>query len=216
MNKDKFLQVIKDGLNDFPSQELEDIIYDYEEHFYSAMQAGKSEEEITSALGDPYVIVNGYRAGYMQKVQDEKGEQKNTGENFKERRYDDNSQQNSKVNTNKILKFVIIGLLLLFLGPVAIGIVGALVGVIITIIVLPFSLTIAGVVILFSTMFNQTLGVAVVPTFIADLPTAVVGLMTIGSFAFSLLSLMIAYYAVKWCVVSIREAITKRNNRGIA
>lgn len=221
MNKNQFLKIIKDGLNDFPKQELDDIIYDYEEHFYSAMEAGKSEEEIVSELGDPYVIVNGYRAGYMQKVQEEKEE-----ENFREERRENTeytsyrSEPRKGTDVNKILKIVIVVLAAILIVPaifgVGIGVVGALFGVIVAILAVPFSLTLAGCGVLFSAMFNHTLGFISVPAFIADFPISVVVLMTIGSFALSILSLMLAYYLIKWIIVLIRKLIVKFNNRGVA
>lgn len=220
MNKNQFLQIIKDGLSDFPKQELDDIIYDYEEHFYSAMEAGKSEEEIVNELGDPYVIVNGYRAGYIQKVQEEKEE------TFKEERKENpeytsyTSERRNGMDANKILKLIIIGLLVLLFGPavfgLGIGAGGALFGIIVAIVVVPFSLTIAGCGVLFSALFNNTLGFIEVPAFIADFPLSVIVLMTVGSFALSILSLMLVYYLIKWIIVLIRKMIVNFNNRRVA
>lgn len=225
MNKNQFLQIIKDGLNDFPKQELDDIIYDYQEHFYSAMEAGKSEEEIVNELGDPYVIVNGYRAGYMQKVQEEK-EETAQEEPFREERRENTSYTNYEGNNrksndaNKILKIVIVALVILLVGPVVfgvgMGVLGALFGIIVALIAVPFSLTVAGCGVLFSALFNHTLGFISVPPFIADFPMSVIVLMTVGSFALSILSLMLAYYLIKWIIVLIRRLIVKYNNRGVA
>ena len=33
MTKELFLEILKDGLYDFPEGELSDILYDYKEHF---------------------------------------------------------------------------------------------------------------------------------------------------------------------------------------
>lgn len=67
MNKETFLNILKDGLSDFPEGSLADILYDYKEHFEVGFSSGKSEEEIISELGDPNDIVFQYRNGYLKK-----------------------------------------------------------------------------------------------------------------------------------------------------
>ena len=66
MNKMEFFKILEEGLIDFPAHELQEILYDYKEHFSNAQSDGKTEEEIIEELGDPYTIVNQYRSNYMQ------------------------------------------------------------------------------------------------------------------------------------------------------
>ncbi|MGL4773144.1 MAG: DUF1700 domain-containing protein [Clostridium sp.] len=220
MNKNEFLSIIKDGLKDFPEQELNDIIYDYEEHFFSAMEAGKSEEEIVNELGDPYVIVNGYRNGYLQK-NDVKEEEK---EEFKYDSYENNTKysksSNSGVDVNKILKIIIAGLLVILIGPLFLGLglgaIGVLFTILVAVIVVPFSLSLAGIAVIFSALFNHTLGFITVPNFIADFPMSVIVLGTVGSIALSLLTIIIAYYILKSIFVGIKNLIIRFNQRGRA
>ena len=66
MNKMEFFKILEEGLIDFPAHELQEILYDYKEHFSNAQSDGKTEEEIIEELGDPYTIVNQYRSNYIQ------------------------------------------------------------------------------------------------------------------------------------------------------
>lgn len=66
MNKETFLNILKDGLSDFPEGSLADILYDYKEHFEVGFNSGKTEEEIINELGDPNDIVFQYRNGYLK------------------------------------------------------------------------------------------------------------------------------------------------------
>lgn len=62
MTKDKWLEKLRKGLNGLSKEELEDILADYEEYFYDAMEKGRSEEEITNSLGDPVKLAKQLKA----------------------------------------------------------------------------------------------------------------------------------------------------------
>ncbi|GAA3106664.1 DUF1700 domain-containing protein [Rhizobium viscosum] len=53
MTRDAFLQKLRHGLAGLPPQEIEEIIGDYTAHFAESAAAGRSEEEVAAALGDP-------------------------------------------------------------------------------------------------------------------------------------------------------------------
>lgn len=53
MNKEEFMKNIKKNLTGLPQDEIADIVYDYDEHFRIGKENGKSEEEISSSLGNP-------------------------------------------------------------------------------------------------------------------------------------------------------------------
>lgn len=53
MNRELFLCRLKAMLKAQNVAEYADILYDYEEHFRSGLEAGKTEEEIANELGDP-------------------------------------------------------------------------------------------------------------------------------------------------------------------
>ncbi|ABO65690.1 HAAS signaling domain-containing protein [Geobacillus thermodenitrificans] len=56
MNKQQFLTALETELKKLPHEEREEIIQDFEEHFYIGMANGKSEEEISQSLGSPKQI----------------------------------------------------------------------------------------------------------------------------------------------------------------
>jgi uncharacterized membrane protein len=53
MTRDVFLQTLRQGLAGLPPQEIEEIVGDYAAHFAESAAAGRSEEEVAAALGDP-------------------------------------------------------------------------------------------------------------------------------------------------------------------
>ncbi|MFO7611658.1 MAG: DUF1700 domain-containing protein [Clostridia bacterium] len=72
MNKKAFLHQLRLGLKGIPKNDLEDIIYDYQEHIESALETGKSEEQITGELGSPKKIAKQHRAEFYFSQAEEK------------------------------------------------------------------------------------------------------------------------------------------------
>lgn len=62
MNRDKFIKILRKELSGIPREDIEDIVYDYEEHFEIGIHKGKTEEEIARELGNPKNIAKSYRA----------------------------------------------------------------------------------------------------------------------------------------------------------
>lgn len=59
MNKLEFLEILKDYLKkDLSSEEISDILRDYEEYFIDGVIEGKSDIEIIQGLGSPKTIAN--------------------------------------------------------------------------------------------------------------------------------------------------------------
>lgn len=57
LNKEEFLEILRDYLKrDFPENEVNDILRDYEEYFVDGLIEGKSNMEIISSLGSPKAI----------------------------------------------------------------------------------------------------------------------------------------------------------------
>ena len=93
MNKDEYLDLLELYLKDLPSDEINDILLDYEEHFRIGISKGKSEEEISKELGSPKYIADNYK-GVSLEV---------------------NSSQNQySRNSNDSSRKILIGLLLIF------------------------------------------------------------------------------------------------------
>ncbi|ALX48414.1 HAAS signaling domain-containing protein [Lentibacillus amyloliquefaciens] len=56
MNKEQFLTSLEKGLKKLPHEEREDIMHDFEEHFFNGSADGKTEEQISESLGSPKQI----------------------------------------------------------------------------------------------------------------------------------------------------------------
>ncbi|MGF7117197.1 HAAS signaling domain-containing protein [Methanobacterium oryzae] len=56
MNKDEYLEKLTELVKDMPEEDREDILSDYEEHFIIGLEKGRTEEEISRALGDPETV----------------------------------------------------------------------------------------------------------------------------------------------------------------
>ena len=46
MTKEKWIEELKNRLKGLSKEEIDEIVADYNEYFYDAMQSGRSEEEI--------------------------------------------------------------------------------------------------------------------------------------------------------------------------
>lgn len=64
MTKKVFMNELKSSLKGMPKNELDEILYDYEEHFQIGTERGESEEKIAQTLGSPSAIAKQYRAEY--------------------------------------------------------------------------------------------------------------------------------------------------------
>ena len=62
MTRQAFIARLRDGLRGLPPQTIADIVADYETHFADGEAAGRSEEEVARALGDPGRLARELRA----------------------------------------------------------------------------------------------------------------------------------------------------------
>lgn len=70
MNKEQFLKTLDSALKGLSSDEREDIIRDFEEHFLIGFKEGNSEEKISATLGSPKQIAKELLATYhLEKVE---------------------------------------------------------------------------------------------------------------------------------------------------
>ncbi len=198
MNKMEFFKILEEGLIDFPAHELQEILYDYKEHFSNAQSDGKTEEEIIEELGDPYTIVNQYRSNYIQvsttnteyeDTYEEKEANNETYTNYNDdsnKKYSNNSTNSSSNSLiNIILKIcMIVGLLILFF-PIVIAGLATVLGLGTGLLAIPFAFSISGILMLLGKFGFTILGFGV-PAFFADFPTSVTLLITIGSISATL------------------------------
>ncbi|QNK89139.1 DUF1700 domain-containing protein [Sporosarcina sp. resist] len=64
MNKRQFLSSLDSSLKKLPSNERQDILQDFEEHFTIGLHEGKTEEQISDLLGSPHQIAKEMAASY--------------------------------------------------------------------------------------------------------------------------------------------------------
>src|SRR5215471_14289825 len=62
MNRSTFLSHLRAGLDGLPPHDADEIIRDYETHFADGAAAGRSEEDVAAALGDPDRLAKELRA----------------------------------------------------------------------------------------------------------------------------------------------------------
>jgi uncharacterized membrane protein len=62
MTRQAFLTRLREGLRGLPPSLINDIVSDYENHFAEGHAAGRSEEEVAAALGDPGRLARELRA----------------------------------------------------------------------------------------------------------------------------------------------------------
>ena len=109
MNKERFIEILKSSLGNLPQDEIDDILYDYNEHFEIGINNGKTEEEICKELGDPKAIAKSYRASMAL----EKAEEYPSAKNL----------------TSAVLAAIALGFfnIVIVIGPF-IGIIGVIIG----------------------------------------------------------------------------------------
>jgi len=62
MNGSAFLSRLRDGLAGLPPKEIDEIVADYAAHFSDGTAAGRSEDDVAAALGDPSRLAKELRA----------------------------------------------------------------------------------------------------------------------------------------------------------
>jgi uncharacterized membrane protein len=62
MTRQAFMARLREGLAGLPAQTVADIVADYETHFNDGVAAGRSEEDVAAALGDPGRLARELRA----------------------------------------------------------------------------------------------------------------------------------------------------------
>lgn len=67
MNQTQFIYQLKQELEKYRVDSIEDILSDYKEHFIQGQARGKSEEEISQGLGSPVQIAKAYQVDALVK-----------------------------------------------------------------------------------------------------------------------------------------------------
>lgn len=77
LNIEEFIRVLSQGLQGMTQSEINDILYDYEEHFEVGLSRGKTQKEIINELGNPNNIAKSYKASSKVKEADSNPSTKN-------------------------------------------------------------------------------------------------------------------------------------------
>lgn len=67
MNREEYLEKLSMELRKVPKEDRDDILSDYEEHFLIGMEKGRSEEEISKALGNPRKVARQMKVEHIIK-----------------------------------------------------------------------------------------------------------------------------------------------------
>lgn len=169
MNRDDYLRQLKLNLYGLSTEEIEDIILDYEEHFQIGLSKGKSEEEISSELGNPRDIASNYIS------QSSNGFRKEA------------SPVNHNDNARKVLLIILLAFfnLIIVLGPYL-----GLLGIVLGIFGLGMGLFFGGIGIIFGAPF------AYLGSF-ADLHLLTVFGFSVGFVGLGILAFILGIYLVK-------------------
>jgi len=62
MKQEQFMQTLRQGLTSLPKKEVDEIVADYREYISDAVAAGRNEEEVIAALGDPAKLARELKA----------------------------------------------------------------------------------------------------------------------------------------------------------
>lgn len=224
MNKQDFFTIIKEGLNDFPEEELNDILQEYETYFKEGISQGKTEEEIINNLDNPFMIINKYRNNYLPKEDkiSSPNIEPNTNYNnsytendFTKSTYNNKSTSTkSSNNNNLILKILIVALILVLFGPFLIAAFGIVIGLLISLIAIPFGLLVGGSAFLVGRLGVNFIGFTV-PNFLTDFPMDVAALITLGSFFATTLFIILTFYFIKFIVICIKKLLSSNSNKEI-
>ena len=110
MTRQAFMARLREGLIGLPVQRQADITADYETHFVEGLAAGRTEEEVAAALGDPGRLARELRAeAGLSRWENERN-----------------------ASSGSAAVFAVLGLGaidIIFLLPILLGVIGALIGV---------------------------------------------------------------------------------------
>lgn len=123
MTKNEFMCILRANLNDFSTEEVSEILYDYEEHFNIGAANGKSEAEIIEELGDPASIAGQYSSSKSSSENDYASPYRTTSP-----QNDKSTENNNNNSSDKLLTIVLLVLLIIFGSGPILGVFGAMVG----------------------------------------------------------------------------------------
>lgn len=195
MNKEEFLNIIANGLSDFPASERSEILYDYEQRFSTGLSQGKTEQEIINELGDPHSIVKHYIDTYSTRFR-KKGSYEDT-----------NYQSNTSAKSKSTGFWVLAIILLLILSPVILGVGFGILGLVVAFVAICFTIGVVGVGFIVSGLlgFNQI--ISHFSNVDINIPGSAQILLGIGSICLCILLIIGMIFVIKGSLFLIKQII---------
>ncbi|SHE68866.1 DUF1700 domain-containing protein [Clostridium fallax] len=186
MGKTEYLNILYNGLSDFPNDEREEILYKYKEFFEINLSQGKTEDEIISELGDPYKIIKDYKLQRQSEINNYESQKKKTG------------------CFSKFIILIIVLFTLMLLAPISFGLI-IIVPFVIIISLFCFSLAlgISGIAL----ALNLSIPHLSIPPSMMSLPSSSIILFSIGTLALALLVCVALFYLIKVIIIGIKKTI---------
>lgn len=197
MNKQEFLKELKQNLRGFSQEEIDDILYDYEEHFSIGLSSGKTEEEIAEDLGNPKDIAQQYKKAKGNPTIEE------TAKYYKEKAREktkafSRSMSDNKNKSDRFMKIAIFILLAVILSPIILGVAGTI-----------LSTFVGGIGLIFGSAIGMISCVAVAATTPSNLTALFFGVIWIlvSLIFFGILMTILGYYGIKFCILLVKKAM---------
>lgn len=194
MNKTEFLNIISNGLCDFPEKIRKEILADYEEHFASGTAEGKTESEIINELGDPYKIVKSYRENYFSRF--------NKDNTTVENNYDSIPRKKRSPAF-----WIILTVVLVLASPVIIGICAGIFGAAVGILAACVGVFVCGLGFLLAGAFGITGIINNVMNIDINIPVSSQILVGIGTICLSILIAILFFFIIKLIIFLIKQLI---------
>lgn len=192
MTKDEFLNIISNGLSEFPSSKRSEILYDYEEHFSIGLSQGKTEQEIISELGDPHTIIRSYMDNYSSRF--------NKAGSYNDNNYSNNNKKSSGF---WVLTIVII----LLLSPLLLGLSCGLLGIIIAFFAVCFVVFVLGIGFIASGVLGFNEIISHFSNIDINLPGSAQILLGVGNLCLSILLIIGTFFILKGVIFLIKQLI---------
>lgn len=209
MKKQEFLDLLRHYLRSLPITVVEDIIADYEEHFELGYEKGKTEEQICTELGSPRDIADDY-------LRNENYKMKRIGSKIFIDETKETGEQRGGESWKKLVLFVFLCLFAMPVFGIGIGFLGGLIGLIIGMMTLVFSLILAAVLLPLTLIPGFVLPWLSVPSFVLSLHPVTRVLFTLASFTFGIMGIALIINFIRWiikCIEQIYISIIWRINK---
>lgn len=197
LTKQEYLKELKKNLRGFSQEEIDDILYDYEEHFSIGLSSGKTEEEIAEELGDPKDIAYQYKKAKGNPTIKETANYYKEKAKEKTRAFSKSMSQNS-TTTDKLVQIGILVILAIILSPIILVVAGTILGIFVGGISLIFGCLI-GIISYVTLAVTSTV---VVNSLFFGVICILVSLIFLG-----ILMTILGYYGIKLCIVLVKKVI---------